>query len=148
MLKACARGDGGDVVVLHVEQVVGCAHHVEGDKGERREKGRQPVEDSMTTCLRRWKEMREKRGIGRDTQHLWCPQQGDEGSHLARQEEGGQHPKDDCITTSCLQRRQKRNGKYNDEKQHLGQLGSHSKAMALVIKCGWHDIWSHLRKSS
>ena len=53
-----------------------------------------------------------------------------------------------ALQLSCLQRLQKRNGKYNDEKQHLGQLGSHSKAMALVIKCGWHDIWSHLRKSS
>ena len=29
------EGDGGDVVVLHVEQVVGFAHHGEGDKGER-----------------------------------------------------------------------------------------------------------------
>ena len=29
------RGDDGDAVVLHVEQGVGCAHHGEGDKGER-----------------------------------------------------------------------------------------------------------------
>ena len=104
-----------------MEQVVECAHHVEGDKGERREKGRRPVEDSMTTCLRRWKEMREKRGIGRDTQHLWCPQQGDEGSHLARQEEGGQHPKDDCITTMLPSAASEKKWKINNEKQHLWQ---------------------------
>ena len=40
---------------------------------------------------------------------------GDDGNHLARQEEGDQNSKDDCI--------QKRNGKSNDETQHLGYLG-------------------------
>ena len=57
-LKGCAshvEGDDGNVVVLHVEQVEGFAHHVEGDKGERRERGRQPFEGSMTTWLRRRK---------------------------------------------------------------------------------------------
>ena len=49
----------GDLVVVHVE-----------DEGERRESGRQPIEDSMTAWLRHWKEMREKRGIERDKQHL------------------------------------------------------------------------------
>ena len=28
-----------------------------------------------------------------------CPQQKDNGDHLARQEEGDQHPEDDCIST-------------------------------------------------
>ena len=53
-----------------MEPVVGCAHHVEEDEGERRESGRQPIEDSMTALLRHWKEMREKRGIERNKQHL------------------------------------------------------------------------------
>ena len=53
-----------------MEPVVGCAHHVEEDEGERRESGRQPIEDSMTAWLRHWTEMREKRGIERDKQHL------------------------------------------------------------------------------
>ena len=34
-LRLPCRGDDGDAVVLHVEQGVGCAHHGEGDKGER-----------------------------------------------------------------------------------------------------------------
>ena len=60
----------GDLVVVHVEPVVGCAHHVEENERERRESGRQPIKDSMTAWLRHWKEMREKRGIERDKQHL------------------------------------------------------------------------------
>ena len=40
-----------------------------------------------------------------------------------------------ALQLSCLQRLQKRNEKYNDEKQH-STLGSHSKAMASVTKCG------------
>ena len=62
------RGDGGDLVVLHVEQVKGCAHHEEGKgEGERSEDGnvKQPFEDTMRSWLRRWKVI-EKRGIESD----------------------------------------------------------------------------------
>ena len=59
--KVCARGDGGDLVVLHVEQVGGCAHHGEGDKGER-ETTYWRFNDNMASVLERnWKKRNWKR---------------------------------------------------------------------------------------
>ena len=83
---------------------------------ETRESGRQPIEDSTITWLRCWKEI-EKRGIERES----APWMGDDGNHLARQEEGGQHPKDDCITTMLPSAASEKKWKINDEKQHLWQ---------------------------
>ena len=63
----------GDLVVVHVEPVVGCAHH-----GKTRERGGRAGDNLLKIQWqlgfgigKRWGE---KRGIERDKQHLWCPQ--------------------------------------------------------------------------
>ena len=61
-----------------------------------------------------------KKEESKERQHLGCPQ-GDDGNHIACQEEGGQHPKDDCITTMLPSAASEKKWKINDEKQHLWQ---------------------------
>ena len=94
-----------------MEQVIGCAHHVEEDEGERRESGRQPIEDSITAWLRHRKEMREKEELKEISSTFDVHSRETTATILLARKREANILKMIALQLCCLQRRQKRNGK-------------------------------------
>ena len=90
----------GDLVVVHVE-----------DEGERRESGRQPIEDSITAWLRHRKEMREKEELKEISSTFDIHSRETTATILLARKREANILKMIALQLCCLQRRQKRNGK-------------------------------------